>query len=357
MRPRYRLPALVLAVLMLLPLCLNCSAVEAGAACACVMDYKTGRVLYEKDSREQRPIASITKIMTGYLACESGIDLDRELTVSEYAASQDGSSFYLSKGDHLSFRDALYGAMLPSGNDAAMVLAESVSGSEEDFVHLMNEKAQELGMEATLFGTPNGLVDEGNYSCARDMCLLGRAAMKNELFAKVVKTRKYTTTTGKETFGHIRIMDQDSRCIGIKTGWTTAAGKTLVSCFKDPDTGRKLIICTLDDWEQYGDHIRLADYGFQRFPLRSLCEKGRVMSTLTDPATGETFALETAKGFSYPLSKEDTRRVQVRMTLPNRTEELRDGEEAGVVKFYLKGHRIGKVKLVCAAQSSGSDAA
>jgi D-alanyl-D-alanine carboxypeptidase len=130
-----------------------------------------------------------------------------------------------------------------------------------------------------------------------------------------------------------------------------------VSCFKDPDTGRKLIICTLDDWEQYGDHIRLADYGFQRFPLRSLCEKGRVMSTLTDPATGETFALETAKGFSYPLSKEDTRRVQVRMTLPNRTEELRDGEEAGVVKFYLKGHRIGKVKLVCAAQSSGSDAA
>jgi hypothetical protein len=83
----------------------------------------------------------------------------------------------------------------------------------------------------------------------------------------------------------------------------------------------------------------------------------RVMSTLTDPATGETFALETAKGFSYPLSKEDTRRVQVRMTLPNRTEELRDGEEAGVVKFYLKGHRIGKVKLVCAAQSSGSDAA
>ena len=134
MRPRYRLPALVLAVLMLLPLCLNCSAVEAGAACACVMDYKTGRVLYEKDSREQRPIASITKIMTGYLACESGIDLDRELTVSEYAASQDGSSFYLSKGDHLSFRDALYGAMLPSGNDAAMVLAESVSGSEEDFV-------------------------------------------------------------------------------------------------------------------------------------------------------------------------------------------------------------------------------
>ena len=357
MKPHKKLLALCLALLMLLSLCLSASAIEAGASCACVMDYETGRVLYEKDSYEQRPIASITKIMTGYLACESDIDLDKTLKVSEHAARQDGSSFYLAEGEKLSFRDAIYGAMLPSGNDAAMVLAETVSGSEKKFVKLMNKKARELGMNETLFGNPNGLVDEGNYSCAHDMCLLGRAAMENELFAKVVKTRKYVSDYGKETYGHIRIMDQDSRCIGIKTGWTSAAGKTLVSCFRDPDTGRKLIICTLNDWEQYEDHIRLADYAFNRFPMRSLCGKGKVMSTLTNPDTGETFALRTAEAFSYPLSKEDTRRVRVRLTLPNRTEELRDGEQAGKVEFFLKGHKIGKIKLVCTAQSAKSGSA
>ena len=345
-----RLLALLLVTGLMLGLVSSAGAVEAGASCACIMDYKSGRVLYEQSAYDQRPIASITKIMTGYLACENADDLDKTLTVSKHAAAQDGSSFYLGKGEKLTMRDAIYGAMLPSGNDAAMVLAEAVGGDEEHFVKMMNEKAQELGMESTRFGNPNGLIDEGNYSCAHDMCLLGRAAMKNKLFAKVVKTKKYTSSTGKDAYGHIRIMDQDSRCIGIKTGWTTAAGKTLVSCFKDPDSGQKLIICTLNDWEQYGDHIRLADWAFERYPTRTLCEEGKTLSTLTDPETGLLFALNAAKSASYPLSKGDTRKIKVRISLPNRIEDLGDGDSAGTAEFYLKGEKLASVPLVCVLQ-------
>lgn len=354
MKRMKRLLALALSAAVLCSLSVSAGAVEAGAACACVMDCETGRVLYEKDSDEQRPIASITKIMTGYLACENSSEeeLDTEIKVSAHAAAQDGSSFYLSKGETITLRTAIYGAMLPSGNDAAMVLAEHVGGSEEDFVAMMNEKAQELGMKDSLFGNPNGLVDEGNYSTAHDMCLLGRAAMENSFFAQVVRTRKYTSDTGKEAYGHIRIMDQDERCIGIKTGWTTAAGKTLVSCFQDPDTGRRLIICTLDDWEQFEDHIRLADYGFERFPMRTLCEEGATLSTLTDPATGTCYALNAAESLRYPLSKGDTRNIRVRITLPDRCEELQNCDHAGVADFYLKGKKLGSVPLLCAAPES-----
>ena len=361
MKPLKRLLALTLALVAVLALCSGAVAIEAGASCACVVDYDTGRVLFEQASHETRPIASITKIMTGYLACKYGDanDYDEVLTCSGHAAAQDGSSFYLSKGDKLTLRSTIYGAMLPSGNDAAMMLAEAVGGDEDHFVEMMNDTAQELGMDDTHFGNPNGLVDEGNYSCARDMCMLGRAAMHNDFFAKVVRTRKYTTETGKEAFGHIRIMDQDPRCIGIKTGWTTAAGRTLVSCFEDPDTQHRLVICTLNDWEDYQDHIRLADWAFERYPHRTLCRKGKTMSTLTNPETGETFELQTAKGLSYPLSKSDTRSVQVRLTLPSRTEELSAGDSAGTADFYLKGHKLKSIDLVCVPSGSatGTDAA
>lgn len=363
MRPLRRLLALALCLGLLGTGLCAAGAVEAGATSACVLDYETGRVLYEQNDHETRPIASITKIMTGYLACEGDPDLDRELTCSATAAAEEGSSFYLTKGEKLTYRDAIYGAMLPSGNDAAMLLAETIGGDKEGFAELMNQKAKELGMEDTHFGNPNGLIDEGNYSTAFDMCLLGRAAMRNELFAKVVRTRKYISSTGKETFGHIRIMDQDSRCIGIKTGWTSAAGKTLVSCFEDPDSGQRLIICTLNDWEQYSGHIRLADWAFERYPHRTLCRKGKTMSTLTNSATGERFSLQTGKGLRYPLSKDDTRAVRVRLTLPSRTEELQDGDQAGVAAFYLKGKKLGEIPLVCVAEKpenagdSGTNAA
>ena len=347
MREFKRLLSLCLCLTLLSGLLCCASAVEAGATSACILDYETGRVLFEQNDREQRPIASITKIMTGYLACEADTDLDGELTCSGTAAAEGGSSFYLSKGEKLTFRDCIYGAMLPSGNDAAMLLAETIGGDKEGFARLMNKKAKELGMEDTHFGNPNGLIDEDNYSTAYDMCLLGRAAMRNELFAKVVRTKHYVSSRGKDVYGHIRIMDQDSRCIGIKTGWTSAAGKTLVSCFEDPDTQQRLIICTLNDWEQYGDHIRLADWAFERYPHRTLCEKGKVMSTLVNSATGETFYLKTAKGLYYPLSKSDTRQITVRLTLPSRTEALSAGDEAGTAEFRLKGRKLGKVKLVC----------
>ncbi len=134
---------------------------------AILMDQETGRVLYEKDADEKSRIASITKIMTAILAVESG-KLDRDVTVSDDAVRTEGSSLYLKAGEKIKLEDLVYGLMLRSGNDAAVTIADYVGGSLDGFVYMMNEKAQEIGMENTHFSNPHGLDDhEDHYSTAR----------------------------------------------------------------------------------------------------------------------------------------------------------------------------------------------
>ncbi len=350
MNRRNKLLALVLAFALICAMGSTAFAIDTAATSTCVMDVDTGRILYEDNDHEQRPIASITKIMTGYLACElsSEEDLQKVLTCSERANKEDGSSLYMEVGDKITLESCIYGTMLRSGNDAAMLLAETIGGDEESFVKMMNEKAQEIGMTDTLYGNPNGLVDEGNYSTAYDMCLLGRVAMRNKLFAKVVGTNYIETEDGWAIENHNRLLDRDSRCVGIKTGWTTLAGRTLVSCFEDPDSGQRVVICTLNDSDDFNDHIRVADWALDKYPPRTLCQEGRTLSVLSDEATGERFCLNAENSFSYPLSKGDTRKVSLRLTLPDRVEAPEEGGVAGVADFYLKGHKIGSTNLIYA---------
>lgn len=231
---------------------------QVSAKSAALLDGTTGECLYEKNGDQRALIASTTKIMTGLLVCEAG-DLDRTVTVPETAAGTEGSSMYLKSGETLTRCELLYGMMLHSGNDAALTLAISVSGSEAAFVRQMNRRACALNLTQTHFANPHGLDSGENYSTALDLARLAQAALQNEQFRAVVST-KTITCAGRTLTNHNKLLWRYDGCIGVKTGYTRHAGRILVSAAERG--GRMLIAVTISDPDDWRDHVSLLDYGF-----------------------------------------------------------------------------------------------
>ena len=196
------------------------------------MDLDSGRILYEKNAEQRRLIASITKIMTAIVAIEEG-DLTEKITVGEEVLSMYGTNIYVEVGEKMKLRDLLYGLLLRSGNDASVVIAKAIAGSEEKFVDMMNQKAKEIGMKNTTFKNPHGLDEESeNYSTAYDMALLSKYAYKNKTYRNIVSTNKYEVSTGKKTYlwyNRNKLLTTYEYCTGGKNGYTPRAGKTLVT--------------------------------------------------------------------------------------------------------------------------------
>ena len=235
-----------------------CPPPQVSAACAALIDGRTGQTLYEKDADRRALIASTTKIMTGLLVCEAG-ETDRRVTVPSLAVGLEGSSMYLKRGETLTRQDLLYGMMLHSGNDAALTLAISVSGSEQAFVRQMNLRAQALGLRQTHFANPHGLDSGENYSSARDLAALTQAALQNQQFRTVVGT-KTIACAGRTLTNHNKLLWRYDGCIGVKTGYTRHAGRILVSAAERGES--QLIAVTLADPDDWRDHAALLDYGF-----------------------------------------------------------------------------------------------
>ena len=249
-----RLRALLCLFLCMLPAVAE--AVEVSATAAVLLDADTGQLLYEKNGDEQMLIASTTKIMTALVALEQA-EPDDTVTVTREHMTE-GSSMYLKPGETVRVEELLYGLLLCSGNDAALALTEC-AGGPEPFVALMNEKAAALGMTHTSFANPNGLDAEGHYSTARDMAVLAAAAMEEPTFRRICSSR--AVTIGQRTMeNHNRLLRQVEGCIGLKTGYTKAAGRTLVSCAER--CGCRLIAVTLRDSDDWADHAALYEYGF-----------------------------------------------------------------------------------------------
>lgn len=311
------------------------------ASAACVIDVDSGRVLYEYNSDEQRPIASITKMMTALIAIErsSEEDLDRVLTTSAYAASVGGSSLYLLEGDTLTLRTALYGTLLRSGNDCAVVVAEAIAGTEEAFCELMNERAAELGMTRTHYCSCNGLPDVGNYSTAHDMALLGTCVINNPLFAEICKTWYLVTPDGYAIENHNKLLNRDARCIGIKNGYTEGAGMTLVTCFQDQETGQRIVCCTLNDPYQYSEHPGIYDWAFATYTPEALCAEGDTVGRLT-LEDGSTAVLVASSSVTYPLKEGE--RLTARVYCPGNltADAVEAGAEAGYLAWYLDGSEV-----------------
>ena len=232
-------------------------ALEVSATAAVLMDADMGQVLYEKNGDRQMLIASTTKIMTALVVLEHAAPDDVITVTPDHMA--EGSSMYLRAGETVRVEELLYGLLLCSGNDAALALTECAGGLVP-FVALMNEKAAALGMAHTSFANPNGLDADGHYSTARDMAVLAAAAVENPTFRRICSSR--SVTIGQRTMeNHNRLLRQMEGCVGLKTGYTRAAGRTLVSCTERD--GCRLVAVTLQDGNDWADHAALYDYGFR----------------------------------------------------------------------------------------------
>ena len=314
-----------------------------------VTDAYTGKVIYENNADEERAIASVTKIMTGYLACE-GLSLDDErldevFTVSKHAADsdKDGTSLYLLADQQVTYEELLYGTMLRSGNDAAVALAEAICDGDEDaFIERMNEKAQELGMEHTHYSNSNGLIDEDNYSTARDLAILAREAMQNELFAKVVGTW-YIELGPFQIENHNQLLQSmKGECLGIKTGFTTLAGSTFVSCAERD--GSRFIVVTLNDNYQFDEHEALYEWAFKNYPANVLCSEGNTVTTLR---IGTTEVPLIASETLVAASAGDGEVVECQIRLPSRVSgAITQGSVAGTATYTLNGEVLGTVDLL-----------
>ncbi len=309
---------------------------------AILMDGETGRVLYEKAADSRSLIASTTKIMTALIVSEQCNVLSR-VRIPREAVGIEGSSMYLKEGEILTVQELLYGLMLHSGNDAAVALAIYCGGTLEGFVGLMNDKAHRLGLTGTHFENPNGLDSPGHYSTARDLAVLSVYAMKNPIFAQTVSTKN--VRVGERSLqNHNKLLWRVDGADGVKTGYTRAAGRILVS--SATRDGRRLVAVTINDSNDWADHSALLEQGFSRYTLQTVIQPGMVLGNRS-VFGGEEAAVEllAASGFSYPLASDEKARIV--LSPPDFSyAPVVQGQEAGTAYVCIGDSCIGKVPLV-----------
>lgn len=234
------------------------------ARSAVVLDAETGKVLYDKNAYQLRAPASTTKILTSILAIECG-NLNELVTVSPYAASVGEASLNLQAFDRLTLNELVHGALIRSGNDACVAIAEHLSPSEEEFVGLMNLKAQAIGAYNTTFYNTNGLPHLKHLTTAYDLAVIARYALQSPVFSKIVQTKYYTMKweEPRRTFfitNTNKLLWSYPLATGVKTGTTNKAGKCLVASAKSGD--EEIIAVILNAYDRFGDAQKLLDYGF-----------------------------------------------------------------------------------------------
>lgn len=246
------------------PICVKASEVSLSAESAIVLNADTGEILYSKNPYEKRGMASTTKIMTSLVALEYG-NLDDTVKAKLSDVTVEGTSIGLKEGDEVSLETLIAGMLLESGNDAANVTASMIAGNKEKFSHLMNKKARELGLRSTSFKNPSGLTEDGHYSTAYDMAILASEAIKNKTFRELCSAKSYRASYGtpqyeRTFYNHNKFLGMFDGAFGIKTGFTKASGRCLVTAAER--NGVTLVAVTLKARDDWNDHKKMMEYAF-----------------------------------------------------------------------------------------------
>ena len=266
---------ILIMIILLITIPVKINAYSLGKS-AILMEEDTKRVLVSKNMNQKMLIASTTKIMTAVIAIESG-KINKKVTVNDNILKSYGSNVYLEIGEKLKLEDLVYGLMLRSGNDAALMIADFLGG-EKKFVQKMNKKAQEIGMKNTTFSNPHGLDEKNkNYSTAYDMAILMRYANSLKKFRKITSTKKYSLTTNKKSYlwkNKNKLLFQYKYTTGGKTGFTKKAHRTLVTSASK--NNMNLIVVTLDDGNDFKNHKELYEYGFNNYSMEKVFDKNKI---------------------------------------------------------------------------------
>ena len=339
-----------------------CAAYEelANDAKACiVIDAKTGRVLGGHNCHERLPMASTTKIMTALLSLESK-DLDEWFTVDKDAIRVEGSSMGLQEGDQVTLRTLLYGMMLPSGNDAANAAAVHISGDTDSFVQKMNQKATELGLVNTQFRNPSGLDARGHFSTAYDMAQLCREAMKYDIFREICCLSRAQVEFGNPPYrrwleNYNKLLTMYPYCIGVKTGFTEAAYRCLVSAAKKD--GMTLICVTLNCPEDWAVHEQLYEHYFSVLSNTDVTANVPEMLELCNSGINsqgqsvEKIPVNPAMELVFPMRESDEYSVEV-FHKPVLFAPISENSVIGEVIVSINGEEICKTELLAAENLS-----
>lgn len=318
------------------------------AKAAVVIDKASGRVLYNHNGDWELPMASTTKIMTGYVAVKYGT-LSDIIEVSETAAAVEGSSMYLEKGEKISLENLIKGLMIVSGNDAAVAIAENVGGSVERFVEMMNETAaNDMGLKHTHFDNPNGLPSDTHYTTALELAEITRYAMDDPKFCEIVSTKSISIPWdgheyNRELKNHNKLLGTLDGCIGVKTGYTQAAGRCLVSAVKRGDM--TLICVTLSDPNDWADHTSLQNAMFEKYKPNELTTTDKVIDKIVVAGglLGYT-GVSADKAYTFPTCSEDDIKVDTGIN-ENLKFPIKAGDVVGHGMVTVNGEKYGEFNL------------
>ncbi len=316
---------------------LTVGAVNDSALSSIVINGKTRSIIYSKNSCSKLPMASTTKIMTALILAEYNTP-EKEVTVTAPMVAVEGSSMGLRVGDIVTYNDLMYGILLCSGNDAANTVAMSICGSTQKFAELMNNKAAELGLKNTHFVTPSGLDADGHYTTAYDLALLASFALENEYFKQVAATKSILLNYGGSSqylSNHNKLLKIYDGAVGVKTGYTSKAGRCLVSAAERD--GIMIIAVTLNDRDDWNDHINLLDFGFEK--SKSVMTEFSCPESISCIGSEEGHIKVSCENIPIGISNND--KLDYITYLPRFVyADILAGEKLGYAEVYSNGYKI-----------------
>ena len=338
-----QITSICLSVIILISLL--CNTAEAAnrniyvdARSAIAIDSKTKCVLFEKNAEMLIPIASTTKIMTTLVALKYG-ELDKKVEISDRSANIHGSQVGYKKGEMVSIKELLYGLMLKSGNDAAIAVAEGISGSVDEFLKLMNDYAVQIGAINSHFESPHGLDSQYHYSTAYDLALITAIAKENEMFNKIVSVKdvdaaEYGFTRSYHNIN--KILYQIPGANGVKTGYTGNAGKCLVSSVADKDTD--IIIVVLNCTKRWNETKKIYDHVKQKYNFKKIVSRDEVLESIIYNNDSKV-DLVCDEDIVIPIGNDEN--YEIKTVYPQELPKfIAKGSNCGKVSIYKNGNLI-----------------
>ncbi|MCL2406708.1 MAG: D-alanyl-D-alanine carboxypeptidase [Defluviitaleaceae bacterium] len=331
---------------------------------AILVDLESGRILWGKNQDDELAMASTTKIMTAMLCLELG-NLNDIVTVSRRAAVAPRVKMYLQEGEKIKLELLLYALMLQSSNDAAVAIAEHISGTVEEFCALMTAKAKELGAENTVFETPNGLDAGDHHSTASDLAIITRYAMKNDKFVKIINTHEYSGQSSRRDY-HIynknRLLSEYRGANGVKTGFTGKAGYCFVGSAERDDLSLISVVLA-SGWggrgreQRWNDTKEILNYGFNNYKNETIVVEGDTAGNLIVERSKTTnITLVFSEKLRLPITEEEKGNLRMERDLPSQLRApITAGNVVGTCTIYAGEEKLAEIDVITTANAERHD--
>ena len=323
------------------------NALSSSAKGMCVIEKDSKRILYSKNENLQLPMASTTKIMTAITVINNCKNLDEYIQVDDSAIGVEGTSIYLRKGEVVKIKDLLYGLMLRSGNDASTALACHVGGNVAGFADKMNELAHQIGATNSHFANPHGLDNKEHYTTAYDLALITAYALNNPIFKEIVSTKSHvipeTNISDKRYLTNKnRLLSSLDGCCGVKTGFTSKAGRCLVSAVERDNMTTVCVV--LNCGPMFEESTDLLNSSQSEFKNIKIIDKNQEIFNeyIIDENAGRLY-LYTDEDFYYPLAKGEAQNLKLLCDV--KLDDAKEGDCVGEIQIFFGEHLLKKLKL------------